>query len=101
MEAILALVLRTTPDVGTRVTHVRCGSSPAAARRDGERKNVNHKRKRPKHQRAGCLLCKAHKDERRRQRTRAPALQDALEAAERDDVSPHEVDDYYENHSET
>ena len=25
---------------------------------------ANHKRKRPKHRRAGCLLCKPHKDER-------------------------------------
>lgn len=25
---------------------------------------MNHKRKRPKHQRAGCLMCKGHKDER-------------------------------------
>lgn len=25
---------------------------------------MNHKRRRPKHQRAGCLLCKPHKDER-------------------------------------
>lgn len=25
---------------------------------------MNHKRKRPKHQRAGCLMCKAWKDER-------------------------------------
>lgn len=25
---------------------------------------ANHKRKRPKHQRAGCLQCKPHKDER-------------------------------------
>lgn len=25
---------------------------------------MNHKRGRPKHQRAGCLLCKPHKDER-------------------------------------
>jgi hypothetical protein len=24
----------------------------------------HHKRKRPKHRRAGCLMCKAHKDER-------------------------------------
>ena len=31
---------------------------------------MNHKRKRPKHQRAGCLLCKYHKDERRPRRTR-------------------------------
>lgn len=25
---------------------------------------MNHKRKRPKHQRAGCLMCKPWKDER-------------------------------------
>jgi len=25
---------------------------------------AHHKRRRPKHQRAGCLLCKPHKDER-------------------------------------
>ncbi len=25
---------------------------------------ANHKRKRPKHQRAGCLMCKPQKDER-------------------------------------
>jgi hypothetical protein len=25
---------------------------------------MNHKRNRPKHQRAGCLMCKPHKDER-------------------------------------
>jgi hypothetical protein len=25
---------------------------------------MNHKRRRPKHQRAGCLWCKPHKDER-------------------------------------
>ncbi len=25
---------------------------------------MNHKRRRAKHQRAGCLLCKPHKDER-------------------------------------
>jgi len=25
---------------------------------------MNHKRHRPKHQRAGCLMCKPHKDER-------------------------------------
>jgi len=25
---------------------------------------VNHKRKRPKHQRSGCIMCKPHKDER-------------------------------------
>lgn len=26
---------------------------------------MNHKRKRPKHQRGGCIFCKPHKDERR------------------------------------
>lgn len=26
---------------------------------------MHHKRRRPKHQRAGCLWCKPHKDERR------------------------------------
>ncbi len=26
---------------------------------------MNHKRRRPKHQRAGCLWCKPYKDERR------------------------------------
>lgn len=25
---------------------------------------MNHKRKRPKHQRNGCIMCKPHKDER-------------------------------------
>ncbi|HYF55834.1 MAG TPA: hypothetical protein VEA41_16385 [Salinarimonas sp.] len=25
---------------------------------------MNHKRRRPKHQRAGCICCKPHKDER-------------------------------------
>ena len=25
----------------------------------------HHKRRRPKHQRSGCLFCKPHKDERR------------------------------------
>ena len=27
---------------------------------------MNHKRKRPKHQRAGCLLCKSYKDNRKK-----------------------------------
>jgi len=26
---------------------------------------AHHKRRRPKHQRNGCLMCKPHKDERR------------------------------------
>ena len=25
---------------------------------------MHHKRRKPKHQRAGCLMCKPHKDER-------------------------------------
>lgn len=32
---------------------------------------MNHKRKRPKHQRAGCLFCKPHKDERVPKRAKA------------------------------
>jgi hypothetical protein len=31
----------------------------------------HHKRRRPKHQRAGCLLCKSHKDEREAKPQRA------------------------------
>lgn len=31
---------------------------------------ANHKRRRPKHQRAGCLMCKPHKDERTNQPVR-------------------------------
>jgi hypothetical protein len=31
---------------------------------------AHHKRRRPKHQRAGCLYCKPHKDERRKKRLR-------------------------------
>ncbi len=31
----------------------------------------HHKRGRPKHQRAGCLLCKPHKDEREAKKARA------------------------------
>lgn len=33
---------------------------------------AHHKRRRPKHQRAGCLLCKPHKDERVAQRDHVP-----------------------------
>lgn len=35
---------------------------------------MNHKRRRPKHQRAGCLLCKPHKDERLPRTTRYKGL---------------------------
>jgi hypothetical protein len=37
-------------------------------------KSMNHKRRRPKHQRAGCLLCKPHKDEREAKRPRSKRL---------------------------
>lgn len=40
---------------------------------------ANHKRKRPKHQRAGCLCCKPHKDERVAQRPSAGAVDLHLE----------------------
>lgn len=36
---------------------------------------MNHKRKRPKHQRAGCLMCKPHKDERGKNSAQAQTLQ--------------------------
>jgi hypothetical protein len=42
---------------------------------------AHHKRGRPKHRRAGCLLCKPHKDERAKKRPRASTarkLQDSL-----------------------
>jgi hypothetical protein len=32
---------------------------------------MNHKRKRPKHQRSGCLMCKPHKDEREKKEPKA------------------------------
>ncbi len=32
---------------------------------------MHHKRKRPKHQRSGCLLCKPQKDERRKKEPRS------------------------------
>lgn len=31
---------------------------------------MNHKRRRPKHQRCGCLVCKPHKDEREKKKPR-------------------------------
>jgi hypothetical protein len=42
---------------------------------------ANHKRKRPKHQRAGCLFCKPHKDERAAKTERdKPSLRRKLQA---------------------
>jgi hypothetical protein len=35
---------------------------------------VHHKRRRPKHQRSGCLGCKPHKDERRAKLIRLKGL---------------------------
>lgn len=43
---------------------------------------AHHKRRRPKHQRSGCLTCKPHKDERTPKRARgsnARRLQDRIE----------------------
>lgn len=34
----------------------------------------HHKRRRPKHQRAGCLICKPHKDERGKNGTNAQPI---------------------------
>lgn len=39
---------------------------------------ANHKRRRPKHQRAGCLMCKPHKDERRGKKAKASDLRRML-----------------------
>ncbi len=39
---------------------------------------MNHKRRRPKHQRSGCLLCKGHKDERTKKKPRKKREQVAL-----------------------
>ena len=35
---------------------------------------MHHKRRRPKHQRSGCLWCKPHKDERRAKLIRLKGL---------------------------
>lgn len=48
---------------------------------------ANHKRRRPKHQRAGCLLCKPHKDERLPKNRSAPMSQQ-----KRAQLSPDEWD---------
>lgn len=39
---------------------------------------MNHKRRRPKHQRSGCLMCKFHKDERRKKTARSKRAQSVL-----------------------
>ncbi len=39
---------------------------------------ANHKRRRPKHQRGGCLYCKPHKDERAAKATPGYASSEAL-----------------------
>lgn len=40
---------------------------------------MNHKRCRPKHQRAGCLWCKPHKDERLKKVPRQKRVRTILE----------------------
>lgn len=44
---------------------------------------MNHKRKRPKHQRSGCLMCKSHKDERMKKKPRSKKALDIKERAQR------------------
>ena len=46
-------------------------------------KSMNHKRKRPKSRRAGCLLCKWHKDEKFKDTYSAQTMQEK-KARERD-----------------
>jgi hypothetical protein len=47
---------------------------------------MNHKRRRPKHQRAGCLLCKPHKDERKKKqpRSKREQVESAIEEFSKD-----------------
>lgn len=40
---------------------------------------MNHKRKRPKHRRAGCLMCKPHKDERAPKKPRSKRARAVLD----------------------
>jgi hypothetical protein len=47
---------------------------------------ANHKRRRPKHQRAGCLMCKPHKDER----VKGKALKDPVNVQKKIQVSHDE-----------
>lgn len=47
---------------------------------------MNHKRKRPKHQRAGCLQCKPQKDEREAKSQRArPSIRRRMQQADIDE----------------
>jgi hypothetical protein len=49
---------------------------------------AHHKRRRPKHQRAGCLWCKPHKDERRKgQKDASPASVVRKLQVDRDEVA--------------
>lgn len=60
---------------------------------------ANHKRGRPKHQRAGCLMCKPHKDERGSQEQKA-SIRRRLDGTERwletlsEETKQEMVDDY-------
>lgn len=63
---------------------------------------ANHKRGRPKHQRAGCLMCKPHKDERGKQEQKA-SIRRQLDGTERwletlsDEVKREMVEDNTNN----
>lgn len=52
---------------------------------------MNHKRRRPKHRRAGCLWCKPHKDDRARRETRRG---EPLRIAVQEPPAPDPSDDY-------
>jgi len=62
---------------------------------------ANHKRGRPKHQRAGCLMCKPHKDERGKQEQKA-SIRRKLDGTERwletlSEEAKQELTDEYKN----
>lgn len=54
---------------------------------------MNHKRRRPKHQRAGCLLCKPHKHESAKLKDREPVQARRAARGWPDDVTEFQGDD--------
>lgn len=55
---------------------------------------MNHKRRRPKHQRSGCLWCKPHKDERAPKEPRQPVVSDEQLLDEVDEEQDHGLADF-------
>jgi len=49
---------------------------------------AHHKRKKPKHQRAGCLMCKPYKDERTKgsKNTEKPSVRRKLQKGKDEDL---------------